>query len=405
VAVAEPALEAAVVAGTAASEEARPAPAAAVPEAASAEAGAAPAASAASAAAGAGGAAGGPAVAALAAGADGGGGDDGDDDDEKEEEEEDDDDSSEPFAVLDAGLVPNDHAFLLAGGVGGGGQPGGAAPANRSWSRRVHREWRQLRRGLPADGSVRVQAYEDRLDVLRACVCGPEATPYARALFLFDIHLPPSYPASPPSVFFWSFGERMNPNLYENGKVCLSLLGTWSGRTQEMWSAETSNLLQVLISIQGLVLVREPYYNEPGYEAERGTRRGEASSRQYDEGARLLSLQSAARLLQSPPQRAERWVRAHFAVHARAILRDAEALLAGRITCNGTPVPTRGGDGGGDGNGAAAAPGASTEVRASGDSGISRGMRIALNSLLPKLRAQFEVVAPLSSCEDACTKN
>jgi hypothetical protein len=44
-------------------------------------------------------------------------------------------------------------------------------------------------------------------------------------------------------------------------------------------------------------------------------------------------------------------------------------------------------------------------VRASGDSGISRGMRIALNSLLPKLRAQFEVVAPLSSCEDACTKN
>ena len=93
-------------------------------------------------------------------------------------------------------------------------------------------------------------------------------------------------------MIFWSFGERCNPNLYENGKVCLSLLGTWSGRAGEMWSAETSNLLQVLISIQGLVLVQEPYFNEPGYEAERGSVRGAAASRQYDEGARLISLQS-----------------------------------------------------------------------------------------------------------------
>lgn len=56
---------------------------------------------------------------------------------------------------------------------------------------------------------------------------------------------------------------RLNPNLYEDGKVCLSLLGTWHGKGSETWSP-LSNILQVLVSIQGLVLVKNPYYNEAG---------------------------------------------------------------------------------------------------------------------------------------------
>lgn len=57
---------------------------------------------------------------------------------------------------------------------------------------------------------------------------------------------------------------RFNPNLYNNGYVCLSLLGTWSGTTDEMWNNK-SNLLQVLISIQSLVMIEGIIYNEPGY--------------------------------------------------------------------------------------------------------------------------------------------
>lgn len=34
----------------------------------------------------------------------------------------------------------------------------------------------------------------------------------------------------------------------------------------EQWTSE-SNLLQVLLSIQGLILVPEPYFNEAGYES------------------------------------------------------------------------------------------------------------------------------------------
>jgi len=43
---------------------------------------------------------------------------------------------------------------------------------------------------------------------------------------------------------------QFNPNLYNEGKVCLSLLGTWQGGRGESWSAEYSTVLQVLVSIQ-----------------------------------------------------------------------------------------------------------------------------------------------------------
>ena len=63
---------------------------------------------------------------------------------------------------------------------------------------------------------------------------------------------------------------RFNPNLYNDGKVCLSVLNTWPGRAEEQWNPQTSSLLQVLVSIQSLILVQEPYFNEPGYERTRG---------------------------------------------------------------------------------------------------------------------------------------
>ena len=83
----------------------------------------------------------------------------------------------------------------------------------------------------------------------------------------------------------------MNPNLYEEGKVCLSILGTWAGDQNESWSASRSSLLQAFVSIQGLVLVKEPYvlprpsltvrrlivlrwFCEPAYEKWRGTEEG-----------------------------------------------------------------------------------------------------------------------------------
>ena len=58
----------------------------------------------------------------------------------------------------------------------------------------------------------------------------PEETPYSGGCYLFDIFFPGKYPAAPPQVNFRTTGGgsvRFNPNLYTDGKVCLSLLGTW----------------------------------------------------------------------------------------------------------------------------------------------------------------------------------
>lgn len=75
---------------------------------------------------------------------------------------------------------------------------------------------------------------------------------------------------------------RFNPNLYNCGKVCLSLLGTWQGGKGEGWDPHASTMVQVLISIQSLILVPEPYFNEPGYERSMNTPEGDARSRQYN---------------------------------------------------------------------------------------------------------------------------
>ena len=68
------------------------------------------------------------------------------------------------------------------------------------------------------------------------------------------------------------------------GKVCLSLLGTWEGQQGERWNETTSTVLQVLVSIQSLILVPEPYFNEPGYEQEIGTEAGKKHSFEYNCG-------------------------------------------------------------------------------------------------------------------------
>ena len=72
---------------------------------------------------------------------------------------------------------------------------------------------------------------------------------------------------------------RFNPNLYANGKVCLSLLGTWSG---EPWMPQKSTLLQVLVSILAMIFVSKPYFNEPGYQSQEGTARGKEKNDEYN---------------------------------------------------------------------------------------------------------------------------
>ncbi|XP_056643108.1 (E3-independent) E2 ubiquitin-conjugating enzyme [Diorhabda sublineata] len=181
----------------------------------------------------------------------------------------------------------------------------------------VQKEYKLLKDSLPS--GVWVRSYSNRIDLLSVLIRGPDKTPYEDGLFLFDIQLSTDYPRSPPIVHYISYSsERLNPNLYVEGKVCISLLGTWMGRGTEVWGPN-STLLQLIVSIQGLILVSEPYYNEAGYEKQTDTQQGYENSRTYNELVILKLIQSMKEMLQSPPETFKREIIWHFTRNGRKL--------------------------------------------------------------------------------------
>ncbi|KAL1964834.1 hypothetical protein VTN77DRAFT_6336 [Rasamsonia byssochlamydoides] len=130
---------------------------------------------------------------------------------------------------------------------------------------RITREIRQIQQGT--DLSLAVACQESDIRNVKALIVGPPGTPYEFGFFEFLIKFPKDYPGSPPNVRATTTNGgrcRFNPNIYANGKVCLSILGTWRGERGEEWSS-AQGLESILISIQSL-MSSNPYENEPGYE-------------------------------------------------------------------------------------------------------------------------------------------
>ena len=191
--------------------------------------------------------------------------------------------------------------------------------------RTVSKELKLLRSSLPP--GIWVKGFEDRIDLYSVMFRGPEKTPYEGGLFLFDFQLSADYPAAPPLCHYISYcSDRLNPNLYEDGKVCVSLLGTWAGRGTEVWTS-SSTLLQVIVSIQGLILVSEPYFNEAGFERQKGSQQGRENSRMYNEMVVLKLVQSQTKLLQYPPSVFKDAIMSHFHRHAENLLTRLELWM------------------------------------------------------------------------------
>ena len=200
-------------------------------------------------------------------------------------------------------------------------------PAKRST--RILKELSTLSASLPIENSSSIFLVADdvRNDCLKALIIGPSETPYENGLFEFDILLPRDYPNKPPKMQLKTTGGgrvRFNPNLYANGKVCLSLLGTWAGPS---WTCQCT-LLQVLVSIQSLILgVDEPLFNEPGYEKSKGTASMSHTSAEYNKSLRestiryaLLPYLNPASLQLSPFRHVieEYFQRRHTAIRSQA---------------------------------------------------------------------------------------
>uniref|UniRef100_A0A7S0NXP8 UBC core domain-containing protein n=1 Tax=Calcidiscus leptoporus TaxID=127549 RepID=A0A7S0NXP8_9EUKA len=180
------------------------------------------------------------------------------------------------------------------------------------------------------DASIFVRVDEARLDVWRALLTGPVDTPYALGLFLFDVYCPAEYPSISPLVHFETTNGgtvKFNPNLYADGKVCLSLLGTFTGTdATQKWDPKRSSLYQVFVSIQSQILTPHPLANEPGYEALMSTPTWKQQSAEYNAKLRLYTMRYAMLgPLRAPPRGFEDVVRLHFKLQRARILQQCWA--------------------------------------------------------------------------------
>ncbi len=183
---------------------------------------------------------------------------------------------------------------------------------------RIMSEFSSLKKDLPInwDSSIIMRISQKHTNLISFIIVGPKDTPYHNGLFEFHAYFPDGYPSVVPKVLINTTDNdrvRFNPNLYSNGKVCLSLLGTWSGEKGESWIPEISTFFQILISIQSLILVEEPYFNEPGYERSMNTIEGKKQSSLYNDNIRYETVRVAMiGMLKNKVEGYESFIEQHF---------------------------------------------------------------------------------------------
>jgi ubiquitin-protein ligase len=126
---------------------------------------------------------------------------------------------------------------------------------------RLLKDVKQLIRHPLTDNGI--YYYHDDADMTKgyAMIIGPADTPYFGGYYFFYFDYPFDYPFSPPKVTFMTNDgvTRFNPNLYKCGKVCVSILNTWTG---DKWSScQTIN--SILLTLCSL-FNNSPLENEPG---------------------------------------------------------------------------------------------------------------------------------------------
>ncbi|KAI9722190.1 MAG: hypothetical protein M1828_004873 [Chrysothrix sp. TS-e1954] len=129
------------------------------------------------------------------------------------------------------------------------------------------KEIANMQTSLPSGISLKFA--QSRPDYMKLLVIGTTSTPYQNGIFEFDVWAGMRYPQESPKVWFPPQpcrDLRINPNIHEDGKVCLTILGTWPGAKSEMWQPGISSLYQVFLSMQMLILNDNPIANEPGYD-------------------------------------------------------------------------------------------------------------------------------------------
>jgi len=126
---------------------------------------------------------------------------------------------------------------------------------------RLLKDVRQIMKNPLTDNGI--YYIHDDEDILKgyAMIVGPSDTPYFGGFYFFKFQYPSDYPFSPPTVTYHTNdgNVRFNPNLYINGKVCISILNTWRG---DQWSS-CQSITTILLTLCTL-FINNPIINEPG---------------------------------------------------------------------------------------------------------------------------------------------
>ena len=77
--------------------------------------------------------------------------------------------------------------------------------------------------------SILVRTYEDRSDLLRSLIIGPENTPYENAPFVIDWMLDANFPQTPPIAHFLSWTNGNGRGASVDPLAALIDVGSWIG--------------------------------------------------------------------------------------------------------------------------------------------------------------------------------
>jgi len=107
----------------------------------------------------------------------------------------------------------------------------------------------------PVEG-VALELHEENLFEWKVYIEGPAGTDYAGGIFQLLMKFPQDYPMSPPTVTFVS--DFWHPNVYPDGKVCISILhppgvDEMSGELPEERWLPTQTVATILLSIISLL--------------------------------------------------------------------------------------------------------------------------------------------------------
>lgn len=134
-------------------------------------------------------------------------------------------------------------------------------------------------------------------------IVGPKDTPYDGGFYVVKMMFGEQYPHAPPKCEYKPLCSiRQSPNLYEDGKVCLSVIGTWGESTYK----STMGFHQIIMSIVGSVMKENALDCEPPYDYSRSTADKLNNCRNYDDIVKYANFRyNVYEMYDTPPVPAE----------------------------------------------------------------------------------------------------